>query len=122
MTTLAPEIAVDEDRLAAFCRKWDVARLELFGSFLTGDVRPDSDADLLVTFSADVDLTAYMLLDMGDKLEALFGRRVDLIPRDAVEHGQRPEARRHIFETARGIYKREREGRGPSYLFMRRIR
>ena len=39
---------VDPGKLAAFCRKWKLAELALFGSALHDDFRPDSDVDVLV--------------------------------------------------------------------------
>jgi predicted nucleotidyltransferase len=47
---LAPGVTIDEDVLAAFCRTNGVRRLGLFGSALRGELRPDSDIDLLVEF------------------------------------------------------------------------
>jgi len=44
------ELQIDTKRLAAICAAHDVARLELFGSFVRGDASPESDLDVLVTF------------------------------------------------------------------------
>jgi hypothetical protein len=44
---------IDQERLAALCRRYHVATLELFGSQAKGTARPDSDVDLLVTFVGD---------------------------------------------------------------------
>jgi len=41
---------IDRERLAEFCRRNHVAKLELFGSRAKGTSRPDSDIYLLVTF------------------------------------------------------------------------
>ena len=98
-------IPIPTDRLAAFCRKWRVSRLELFGSVLRPDeFRPESDVDVMVMFDPDASPTAYTLLDMRDELADLFARPVDLVPRLAVEQGQRPGTRQAILETARVIY------------------
>ncbi len=48
-------IMVPKDRIAAFCQKWKITELALFGSVLREDFRPDSDVDVLVTFSSDSD-------------------------------------------------------------------
>ncbi len=40
----------DHERLDAICRAWRVKRLSLFGSRLRGQVRTDSDVDLLIEF------------------------------------------------------------------------
>ncbi len=46
----APGVAVGDDVSAEFCRANGVRRLALFGSALRGELRPDSDIDLLVEF------------------------------------------------------------------------
>jgi uncharacterized protein with HEPN domain len=37
------------EKLAAFCRRWGIARLELFGPALRGDFNPSSDLKFLYT-------------------------------------------------------------------------
>ncbi|HTR14507.1 MAG TPA: nucleotidyltransferase domain-containing protein, partial [Roseiarcus sp.] len=80
---------VDErrDARAAICRRYGVARLEVFGTAARGaDFDPSrSDVDFLVTFkpAARNDLTAFA--DLKEALERLLARRVDLIEREAVE-------------------------------------
>ena len=49
-----PRITRDQARLVETAERWKVARLELFGSVLRDDFRPDSDVDVLVTFAPDV--------------------------------------------------------------------
>ena len=41
-------IDMPKEPVAAFCRKYGVRRLALFGSVLTDMFRPDSDVDVLV--------------------------------------------------------------------------
>jgi predicted nucleotidyltransferase len=42
------QIELPRRQLAAFCRRWKVTELALFGSVLREDFRPESDIDLLV--------------------------------------------------------------------------
>jgi predicted nucleotidyltransferase len=58
--------------------RWGVQRLGLFGSCLRGDERADSDVDLLVEF-APGSKTLANLVELAEFLEALFGRRVELV-------------------------------------------
>ena len=37
----------------AFCQRWQVSELALFGSVLRDDFKPDSDLDVLISFSSD---------------------------------------------------------------------
>jgi predicted nucleotidyltransferase len=43
-----PQIRINCDRIAQFCRKWLITELSLFGSVLREDFRPDSDVDVPV--------------------------------------------------------------------------
>lgn len=59
-------------------RRFGVSRVGLFGSCARGEERAASDVDLLVHFEAGRKTLAN-LVELGDFLEALFGRRVELI-------------------------------------------
>jgi hypothetical protein len=65
--------------LVRFCRRWRIAELSLFGSVLRPDFRPDSDIDVLVTFSPDAMWSGWDLVTIEKELAALFGRKVDLV-------------------------------------------
>lgn len=63
------------------CQRFHVRRLEVFGSALRSDFRPDdSDPDFLVEFGPE-SLRDYAegYFGLKEGLEALFGRPVDLI-------------------------------------------
>jgi predicted nucleotidyltransferase len=94
------QIALDDAALSAFCDRWRVRRLELFGSVIRDDFRPDSDIDVLVTFKPDAD---WGLLDhavMEEELSALFGRPVDPISRRAIKRSANAIRRASILESA----------------------
>jgi hypothetical protein len=55
-----------------------VRRLALFGSVQRDAARPDSDVDVLVEFQPG-EKTYDHFLALGDLLEQLFGRRVELV-------------------------------------------
>ncbi len=99
---------IDEkrDALAALCRRYAVARLEVFGSAARGSgFDPNrSDADFLVTFApaARNDLAAFT--DLKDALERLLGRSVDLVEREAVEASRNFIRRRAILKEAETVY------------------
>jgi len=97
-------LAVPDEVLAAFCQRWQIRELALFGSALRDDFRTDSDIDLLVTFADD---TAWGLLahvQMQQELEALLQRPVDLISRRALEESPNWLRRHAILDTARVLY------------------
>jgi hypothetical protein len=95
--------------LAAFCRKWRIAKLALFGSVLRNDFRPGSDVDVLVTFAGDARPGLLDRLQMVRELEELFHRRVDLVERSAVEESPNYVRRREILESAEVIAPRTKD-------------
>ncbi len=86
------------------CRRYNVARLELFGSVTTNEWDPQqSDVDVLVTFSAPVapmsvwDQYMGLLLD----LQTLYGRKVDLVEECAMKNRY---FIKRVNETRRPVY------------------
>jgi uncharacterized protein len=70
-------------RLAELCQEYGIAELSVFGSVARGDSGPDSDVDLLYVRVPGNDLgMSYFALQ--DDLEELFGRPVDLVPKDGL--------------------------------------
>jgi len=72
-------IAQATDKLRAL----GVVRLALFGSVLRGTPGPESDVDVLVSF-AEGTKTYARFLAVGDLLEDLLGRRVELVTTEAL--------------------------------------
>ena len=103
-STIHPHVAVTDEQIAAFCRKWQITRFELFGSVLRDDFRPDSDVDVLVTFAPDAHRTLIDLGRMENELKALFGREVDLATRRSVENSRNYLRRADILGSVRQVY------------------
>jgi predicted nucleotidyltransferase len=97
-------LGVGADRIADFCRRWKISKLAVFGSVVQGELRPDSDIDMLVTFRNDADWTMFDHFIMEDELSHLFSREVDLISVRAIEENPNPITRREILDSARQIY------------------
>jgi len=97
-------VAIDQERLSDFCRRWKIQKLELFGSVLTPEFGPDSDVDFLATFEPDAGWTLFDEVTMQEDLAAIVGRRVDLVSRRAVERSPNWIRRRSILEGAEPIY------------------
>jgi predicted nucleotidyltransferase len=92
---------IDPRRIAEFCRLWNITELALFGSALRDDFRPDSDVDVLVTFAPEAPWTLWDLSRMRIELEAIFGRRVDLVEKKALRN---PLRRQAILAHQRVLY------------------
>jgi predicted nucleotidyltransferase len=97
---LAGRLTLDRERLVAFCQRWSVTELALFGSVLRDDFRPDSDVDVLVAFAPTARRGLFDLVEMEAELAGLFGRRVDLVTRRAVEESDNWIRRREILDSA----------------------
>ena len=77
------EIKALGPRLAQLCEKYGIAELSVFGSVARGEDRPDSDIDLLYVRVPGNDLgMSYFALQ--EDLEELFGRPVDLVPKEGL--------------------------------------
>ena len=95
-----PALLLPRDALAAFCRRWQITELALFGSALRDDFGPDSDVDLLVSFAPDARHSLFDLVAMEEELEELLGREVDLVERAGIEKSDNWIRRRAILSSA----------------------
>ncbi|MBI5901953.1 MAG: nucleotidyltransferase domain-containing protein [Deltaproteobacteria bacterium] len=57
-------IDIPKEKIAEFCKKWQVREFALFGSVLRDDFRPDSDIDVLVTFDEEARHSLFDLVHM----------------------------------------------------------
>ncbi|HMA69908.1 MAG TPA: nucleotidyltransferase domain-containing protein [Xanthobacteraceae bacterium] len=83
------EIADKRDALIALCKRYDVARLEVFGSAARGtDFDPEvSDADFLVEFKAGSALAPLeQFFGLANALENLLGQPVNLVEPSAIKN------------------------------------
>lgn len=96
-------INIAHEQLVAFCRRWKIRELALFGSVLRPDFSPMSDVDLLVTFDEDAHWGLFDHVQMQQELETLLQRKVDLLTRRAVEQSQNPIRRAAILRTAQTL-------------------
>lgn len=95
--------------IARFCQKWQILEVSLFGSVLREDFNPESDVDVLVTFSDKSEWGLFDHVQMQQELQALLNRNVDLISRRALEHTQNLLLRNEILKTAKVIYSQDEE-------------
>ena len=89
------------ERIRSFCAKWKVREFAVFGSVLRDDFGPESDVDVLVSFQPGSPWSLWHLFDMQDELEAMLGRRVDLVEKEALRN---PFRRHEILTTRRVLY------------------
>ena len=70
----------------------------MFGSMARGEARPESDIDLLVSFSEPVTLLHMVALER--ELSAILGRKVDLVTEASIS----PYLRKQILQEQRSVY------------------
>ena len=85
---IPPGLPVTPVQIISFCEKYHIDSFEFFGSSVRGTLRPDSDIDIMVTFSPGFHRTADEHFQMLDEIRELFGRKVDLVDRDEIARSQ----------------------------------
>ncbi|MDQ6974941.1 MAG: nucleotidyltransferase domain-containing protein [Mariprofundaceae bacterium] len=84
---LLNELKSNRKMILSLAAQFDATHIRVFGSVARGEERPDSDIDFLVHFEHGYDMFRQRI-PFVERLAALLGRKVDLIP----EH----ELNRHI--------------------------
>lgn len=100
---MVPIIEARRDAIAEICRRHGVLRLDVFGSALRDDFRPEeSDLDFLVELAP---MEPYARVDayfgLLDDLRTLLGPRIDLVMVDAVKNRYIAD---HIESTKQMLY------------------
>jgi hypothetical protein len=98
------QVHFSKKELAEFCRRWKITQLSVFGSALREDFRPESDVDVLVSFSNEAHYTLLDVARMESELERIFGRKVDLVETSAIEKSRNYIRRKSILSSAEAIY------------------
>ena len=100
---LEPGLEARRDAVAALCRQFAVASLDVFGSAADGRFDPKhSDYDFIVRFHPLPDQTvARRYLAFSDALEALLGRPVDLMTEHPIDN---PYLRQAVAASRRPLY------------------
>ena len=99
-----PIFSIEQDKIEAFCRRWNIRELALFGSALRADFSPESDIDVLATFSPESEWGLLEHAQMQEELAEVFGRDVDLVSRRGLERSENWIRKREILETAETLY------------------
>lgn len=98
-----PRIAAAEQQLRELCRRFNVKRLDLFGSAVTGTHDPArSDFDFLVEFDLPRNARAFdAYFGLKEALERILGARVDLVMPSGLRN---PYVRASIERQRQPIY------------------
>lgn len=91
---------IDASILESICRRYRIRELSLFGSGARGELRADSDLDIMVEFDPTARIGAIQFETLAEELQSLTGRRVDLVTKT----GLRPWIRPHVLRDAKVFY------------------
>lgn len=99
-------LQVTPEQIMAFCQKWKIIELAVFGSVLRDDFRvagdDPSDIDLLYIFESGVTY-GFEFFDIQEELEHLCGRKVDLVSKQGIANSRNWLRRKSILESAQVI-------------------
>jgi predicted nucleotidyltransferase len=95
----------DIEKIYSICNSHHVERFHIFGSAASGNLKKNSDVDVLVQFS-DIDLYYYFenLLSLKEELEKLFNRPVDILEEQALKN---PYLKKSIDRNKILLYERK---------------
>jgi hypothetical protein len=88
----------DPTVIEKLCRENDISYLALFGSYLHGDNKADSDVDLLVKFDKPIGLIK--LVGTEQQLESVLGKEIDLLTEGFLS----PYFKNEVLQEAQTIY------------------
>jgi len=97
-------IYIPRKQIAEFCQRWRISEFALFGSVLRDDFDPESDVDILITFSPGSNWSLLDHVQMENELANLLDRKIDLFSKRAVEQSHNLFRRREILDTAEVVY------------------
>lgn len=74
---MTKHLDIGRESLAAFCQRYQIAKLSLFGSVLRDDFDPSrSDVDVLIEFGPGAHKSLFAIVRMQDELAEIFERCV----------------------------------------------
>lgn len=94
-------LKIPRKKIDDFCRRHHIRKLSLFGSAIHGDLRQESDIDVLVEFEPD-HVPGLAFFSMEQELSEILGREVDLNTPQFLS----PYFRSHVVAEAETLYDR----------------
>lgn len=74
--------------------KYGVKEIGIFGSYLRGEQKEESDVDILVEFNADAKISLLDFVGLENHISDLLGAKVDLVEKSALK----PRIGKHILK------------------------
>ncbi len=92
--SLKKMLEILHQQIPMLAERYDVEKLEVFGSYVRAEQRKDSDLDILITFRKAPSLLTFIAIE--NYLSDLLGVKVDLVMKDSL----RPKIGQHILREA----------------------
>jgi hypothetical protein len=70
-------------KILPILQRYGVKRVGLFGSYVRGEIREDSDIDILVEIEKDISLLDFVGLKL--EIEEALGRKIDLVEYNTIK-------------------------------------
>ena len=86
-----------EQNLSRLTQEYNISYLGIFGSYIRGEQKEDSDLDILVEFSKEPDLLEF--IGLKQELSEILGVEVDLVMKNALK----PRIGKRILEEVMQI-------------------
>lgn len=99
-----PKLEINENKVKEIASSYKILELYVFGSALRQDFNDKSDIDLLIKLSKDSGYSIFELIEIKEKFEKLFNRKIDLVELEGLRNPYRKE---EILKTAKMIYAAE---------------
>ncbi len=94
------KIELPQEAIAQLCKRYQVRELSVFGSAVRDDFTADSDIDILVEFQPEAIIGIIKFTHMQYEIEALIGRKVDLVSK----RGLNPIIRDEVLGSSKVLY------------------
>jgi predicted nucleotidyltransferase len=104
MSLSVANFSLSDAAIAEFCCRWQIQEMALFGSVLRDDFRPDSDIDVLVTFSPQAKRGLLTLARAKHELEDATGRKVDFVVKQSILESDNWMRQKEILNSVKVIY------------------
>ena len=108
LVQLTPQIqtrlGLSSQELTAFCQRWGIIDLSLFGSILRDDFQDNSDINILLSFAPNTRQRLLTLARIKHELEALLNRPVDIGLKDSITTSENWIRKQEILSTAQTVY------------------
>lgn len=91
------------DEIIAACKQHHVDAISLFGSAAKNTMQAESDIDLLVEFSDDIDVLEYAdnYFSLLDQLQEILSRKVDLVSSKSLKN---PVLKEQVLKSKVNLY------------------